>query len=354
MQWYANAGNNCRLRQGSYSVTCCDTRSRQGWAGGYIQIAGKSQKLCKKFTFGAKKKCHTQRFTVARIPTPRPTPRPTPPSGRIDNLRGCIGNMAWGMTWYKVLPRVFKFKHANDGIRGNAIGDGGYDMYDTGNKLYIKYANNGWVGPLSYTQQCGKTGRSGGSWANTGAGDIKYFTCLYKVRHGNGYSSGSSGDVFFAGFKSARKQISGFETRGHTGADNVEGSWIDGDQTPYKWPYGKMWGYRKSLGPKTGHGQDPSNNHLIMVPNRNWNHWWPRNNWPTSGWNRDQRRRRLYTSDPDYHSVNAGSNSGLRVNQLLYVLWGGWNGASSRPTAYRYSRGQIRKVLKQMKPTCGR
>lgn len=275
------------------------------------------------------------------MPTPRPTPRPTPPSGKIEHLRGCLTNIATAIT--TVLPRVYKFKNANDGRTGSAIADGGYDLYDNGNKLYIKYGRHGWRGPLPYTNQCGKR------WKHAGAGDIKYFTCLKKIRAGR-----AQGDVFFAGFKSGQKQITGFETRGNTGADNQDGSWIDGDQTPYKWPYGKMWGYRKSLGPKTGHGQDPSNNHLILVPNSNWNHWWPRGNWPTSGWNKDFRRRRVYTTDPDYHSVNAGSNQGLRVNQLLYVLWAGWNGKTARPTAYRYSRGQIRKVLKSIKSNCGR
>lgn len=73
--WYSNYKTDCKLRTGSYSVTCCDKRSKQGWAGGHIKIDGK--KYCDDFVFFAKRTCQTKRFTLV-IPTPRPTPKPTP------------------------------------------------------------------------------------------------------------------------------------------------------------------------------------------------------------------------------------------------------------------------------------
>lgn len=73
--WYADAPTDCKLQTGSYSVTCCDTRSKEGWTGGHVHIG--NQKLCEKFNWNAGKECYTQKFSVV-VPTPRPTPVPTP------------------------------------------------------------------------------------------------------------------------------------------------------------------------------------------------------------------------------------------------------------------------------------
>jgi len=75
--WYAESQTDCRLPAGSYTITCCDTRAKEGWAGGYVMIQGKNQKLCKNFDWGANKECYTQQFGLV-IPTPKPTPVPTP------------------------------------------------------------------------------------------------------------------------------------------------------------------------------------------------------------------------------------------------------------------------------------
>jgi len=75
--WYAESQTDCKLPAGSYTITCCDTRAKEGWTGGYVMIQGKKQKLCKKFDWGANKECYTQKFSLV-IPTPKPTPVPTP------------------------------------------------------------------------------------------------------------------------------------------------------------------------------------------------------------------------------------------------------------------------------------
>jgi len=75
--WYADAPTDCKLPTGSYSVTCCDTRSKEGWTGGHVHIEGDKQKLCEKFKWNAGKECYTQKFSVV-VPTPKPTPVPTP------------------------------------------------------------------------------------------------------------------------------------------------------------------------------------------------------------------------------------------------------------------------------------
>merc|ERR550525_974353 len=43
--WYTEAPTNCALPSGSYSITCCDTRMKEGWSGGYVDIHGKKEKL---------------------------------------------------------------------------------------------------------------------------------------------------------------------------------------------------------------------------------------------------------------------------------------------------------------------
>jgi len=360
-QWYATAQTSCRIPSGSYTVTCCDARNNQGWSGGYIKIAGSKQKLCKKFTFGAKRKCYTQNFRVARIPTPRPTPRPTPPGGKIDRLRRCLSRIATTMVrgnrrgQYR-LPYIFTFRYPVDGRAGQRqISDGGFDMFDGGNRLYIRDSALRWndhrpnMG-LPYTNTCS----SNGGWSNTGRGDIKYFTCLYKV--------GGSGDVFFAGFKSAGRQISGFQTLGNLGADNVAGSKIVSSIT--KVPYQNVWAYRKTIvpGPRRTNQKDPTNNHLIFVPQSNWYHLWPGHTSPWA-WNarpqqaghRDIRRRRAYTTDFDYHGVEGGT----RVKQLFYVMWGGhtdpyYTGPMNRGWHYEYSQHYINNAINAVRDGCSR
>jgi len=367
-QWYATAQTSCRIPSGSYTVTCCDARNNQGWSGGYIKIAGSKQKLCKKFTFGAKRKCYTQNFRVARIPTPRPTPRPTPPGGKIDKLRRCLARigltMVYGTSHRRrrqghAVPYIYRFRYSQDGRAGmNYISDGGYDMFDGGNRLYIRDSALRWNDHrpnqgLRYTNTCA----SNGGWSHTGRGDIYYFTCMYRVRSGYG-------DVFFAGFKSAGRQISGFQTLGNLGADNVAGSKIVSSIT--KVPYQNVWAYRKTIvpGPRRTNQRDPTNNHLIFVPQRNWKHLWPGHTspwaWnarPAQGGHRDIRRRRVYTTDHDYHGVE--NYNAPRVKQLFYVMWGGhtdpyYTGPMNRGWHYEYSQHYINNAINAVRDGCSR
>jgi len=332
-QWYSNVKSDCNLPEGSYTVTCCDTRSNEGWAGGYVHVAGKDQKLCHKFAWNAKKKCHTEKFTVARIPTPRPTPKPTPP---LENqFYKCLKKSAKAMT--QSVPYVWKFKHKGDGEKGLQINDGGYDMYDNGNKLFVKYGNSDFHGPLKYVQRCG------GSFQNYGGpGDIEYFTCKEAT---------PNGDIFFAGFRSKKGHISGFSTGGNTGADNDQKGWIDAELKPFKKGH-HWWAYRKSLATTNPGHKDPTINHLILVPKKTWEHDWPRNNNENRRrtWAKDIRRRRAYTTDLDWHEVRA-KNSNDWVSHLLYVDWGGRNNAAKQK-AYRYSQALIEKFLSKINLGC--
>jgi len=75
--WYKETPTNCKLPTGSYSITCCDTRSKEGWSGGYLVIEGEEKKICQNFTWGADNNCYSEQFRLV-IPTPKPTPVPTP------------------------------------------------------------------------------------------------------------------------------------------------------------------------------------------------------------------------------------------------------------------------------------
>jgi len=93
--WYAESQTDCTLPAGSYTITCCDTRAKEGWTGGYVMIHGKNQKLCKNFDWGEKKKCYTQKFGLV-IPTPKPTPVPTPAPTPKPTPRGQLLVTNWG------------------------------------------------------------------------------------------------------------------------------------------------------------------------------------------------------------------------------------------------------------------
>jgi len=159
-----------------------------------FKLKEKKKKLCQKFSFDAKKKCCSEKFTVARIPTPRPTPTPTPPLE--DTFHKCLKKTAKAIT--ESVPFVFKLnknkngavvrqkRGINEGVKGDKIVDGAHDMYDNGNMLYIKAGNGDFHGPLKYNQLCQ------GQFAEAGAGDVQYFTCK---------ESTSRGDIFFAGFR---------------------------------------------------------------------------------------------------------------------------------------------------------
>jgi len=276
------------------------------------------------------KKCYTEKFTVARIPTPRPTPKPLE-----TTFHECLKKTAKAIT--DVVP-TYKL-HKNDGVKNNNIADGGKDMYDAGNQLYIKYSSKEFHGLLKYNQLCQ------GQFANAGVGDVEYFTCKETM---------SKGDIFFAGFISKNKKISEFSTGGGTGADNMYrrdgyNSWIDGELKPFKHGrYGRWWAYRKSMAfSQTDY--KPSINHLIFVPNKNWEHDWPRDNNQNRRrvWATDNRRRRLFTTDPDWHETRAdGANDW--VSHILYVMWGG----QANNQVIRYDQAQIEKIISKVNMAC--
>jgi len=123
--WYAEAPSDCKLPTGSYSITCCDTRSKEGWAGGYVLIEGDNKRLCEKFEWNAGKDCYTEKFGVV-VPTPKPTPVPTPKPTLDPNQFGMYDfQKSPGPGWVlinsvselnKVKDQFIKFYNKNKGI----------------------------------------------------------------------------------------------------------------------------------------------------------------------------------------------------------------------------------------------
>jgi len=123
--WYAEAPSDCKLPTGSYSITCCDTRSKEGWAGGYVLIEGDDKRLCEKFEWDAGKDCYTEKFGVV-VPTPKPTPVPTPKPTQTPYKFGMYDfQKSPGPGWVlinslselnKVKDQFIKFYNKNKGI----------------------------------------------------------------------------------------------------------------------------------------------------------------------------------------------------------------------------------------------
>jgi len=219
----------------------------------------------------------------------------------IEDLRKCMSSDATKLA--KELSHMFRF---NEGTYSNRIRDGGYDMYDYGNRLRIRSATS-YSGHLSYRQQC-----SNGAWTNAGVGDIKYFTC--KITN--------PVVLFFAGFKSESKSITGFKIEGGLGADGSGG--VAGEEIG-QWPHGSLWGYSKQV-----YGtRDPSVNHLVLVPNDSWTN--------------------VYSSSTNYDNHEVKGNNG--VGMLFYVLWGGRNPHKS-PQAKQYTADDFAKVMASIDIAC--
>jgi len=163
----------------------------------------------------------------------------------------------------------------------NYISDGGWDMYDGGNRLYIR-SPVGQAGALTYTG-CGNVRA-----ANTA--DIMYQTCW-------------SGRYFVATFTSATSSIRGFQVSGNLGADgsgNVVGGAL-GVQNGF-------YGFYKSVDDRRN--GDPTVNHLIMVNTAGYQH---------------------------SYSTNTNSDSdtvtGPGASTLVYVMYGDHPYDSRHPTS---------------------
>jgi len=219
----------------------------------------------------------------------------------IEDLRKCMSSDANKLA--KDLSYMFRF---SQGTYSNRISDGGYDMYDSGNYLKIRSGTR-YSGYLQYNQQC-----TNGAWRNTGVDDVKYFTC--KITN--------PVVLFFAGFKSESKSITGFQVRGGLGADGRGG--VAGSELG-QWPHGSLWGYSKQV-----YGtRDPSVNHLVMVPSDSWTNAYPTN------------------TDRDDHTVQGEHGVGM----LFYVMWGGRNARRS-PQAQQYTVADFAKVMESIGIDC--
>ena len=218
----------------------------------------------------------------------------------IEDLRKCMSSDTRKIA--NELRHVFRF---NAGTWSNNIYDGGYDMYDRGNLLKIR-SGTGYSGYLRYTQQCSN------GWRDAGVGDIKYFTCKIS----------NPVVLFFSGFKSETKSITGFKVQGGLGANGQGGA--DGAEIG-QWPHGALWGYSKQV-----YGtRDPSVNHLVLVPSDSWTNVYPSN------------------TDKDDHEVQGNDGVGM----LFYVMWGGMD-RYQNPRALQYTAEDFAKVMASIDIQC--
>lgn len=222
----------------------------------------------------------------------------SPPS---EQIRKCLTHDVVEMQTH-----LQKFWSFHSGTSGTSISDGGGDMYDGGNKLRIR-AGGAWSSDLRYNQKCT------GDWKATGKADVVYFSC--KIT--------SPVTIWFAMFKSDSGAIDGFKVDGNLGADG--GGSVMGSKTD-QWPNGALWGYYKQV-----YGtNDPSVNHLVLVPSESWT-----NSYPTN-------------SDKDTQEVLAPSD-GSGVDMLMYVMWGGRNSATG---GVQYTSADFNNMMKSIGVDC--
>jgi len=163
------------------------------------------------------------------------------------------------------------------------IDDGGNDMYNGGNELWIYSGGVNESVSVRYTQGCGV-------YSPAGLSDIVYYTCSMTV---------DDNSLFVAEFKSPGKNINGFGVDGNLGADG----------------YGKVkFGCENITGnqmcwKKVYDAGDASVNHMIMIP-------------VNGTWTQDVKvvevENETYT-DYDHHAVNGDEG----VYSLIYVLFAG-------------------------------
>jgi len=188
--WYAESQTDCKLPAGLYTITCCDTRAKEGWTGGYVMIQGQKQKLCKNFDWDANKECYTQQFGIV-IPTPKPTPVPTPVPTPKPTYDGYSLITTWaGWNWWAVDTD----STADSGVKAACLARG-FQIPCEGN-ANCEYTNTRWCTMTSETG-CGTPmndlAKQGLRCPN--AGNCKFLASVYtymgdKYGRDNAYSYG--------------------------------------------------------------------------------------------------------------------------------------------------------------------
>ncbi|KAK3276025.1 hypothetical protein CYMTET_15878 [Cymbomonas tetramitiformis] len=184
----------------------------------------------------------------------------------------------------------------SDGTSGTCISDGGYDMYDCGNKINIKSTTSTWSNDLAYTQSLGLT--------STGNSDITYIT--YKSSY-----------IWLAAFESNSGNIMEYKTTGNNGADgggSVSYGALGASST------GGYYGWYKRVYLA---GNDPSINELILTTSSSWSHSASTN------------------TDDGTHSL-AGTSG---VTSVFYIMWAGTAG-------YSYGTSVFTSVMNTFLSSC--
>mgnify|MGYP001481819010 CR=1 FL=1 len=203
-------------------------------------------------------------------------------------------------TWPAGLSYLYDF---TEGTSGTSIGDGGFDMYDGGNRLSVAMGSTGsWSSDMTYNQQCS------GSTSAASIGDAVYSTC--KI------TSPSTG--WFASVSSPSASIRGFRVQGNLGCDG--GGSARGSSTVLS--SGGFYAHWKNV----ACSYDPSVNHLIIST--------------------DLAATHSYASSTDNDQDTVTFSTG--VAQVYYVMWAGRSGNSG----YAYAQSQFQAVLTAVAAAC--
>eukprot|EP00241_Pyramimonas_parkeae_P014877 CAMPEP_0114293936 /NCGR_PEP_ID=MMETSP0059-20121206/9855_1 /TAXON_ID=36894 /ORGANISM="Pyramimonas parkeae, Strain CCMP726" /LENGTH=2130 /DNA_ID=CAMNT_0001415673 /DNA_START=164 /DNA_END=6556 /DNA_ORIENTATION=- len=298
--YYPFAGNRGYWHIDSYNAYCDDSggggnSSHQVW----VRLAGPSRAPTSSPTSPT-----TAPTTVPTSPTSSPTTVPTSPTSSpttsspteadpIPHVVSLFANS--GPTIMRSLPRLYNFI---DGESGTCINDGGYDMYNCGNSIYVKAVGmSGYAGPLQYRQ---------GNTSSSAAGDVTYTT--FKSTNSGSY-------VWMAMFHSPSSGILGIKIDGNNGANGGgTATWgALGASTVDPRYYG--W-YKKVVT-----SYDPSINHLIIAPGSSWT------------------QEASSNTNSDFHALT--TVSGTAASRMYYLLWAGRSGDNG----YSYNTNHFRSVM---------
>ena len=234
------------------------------------------------------------------VPTSTPTATPTQKPIAITGLGTSLSCTA--SAWSNAnLPYLYAF---NDGLSGNHIGDGGNDMYDSGNYVHIIHADGHWQN-IHYTQSCGS------SLVNP-YGDLLYTTCK---------TYASPGTLWVLAVTSASNNIRGLYIHGNLGCDGQ--GYASANSSPLVYTYNRVtyYGYYKRVRCQN----DPSINHLIITTSTGVHDW-------------------ASNTDNDYHYLSLATPRG----SMYYLLWAGlYNNYG-----VRYDSGKFLKVMQQFVHSC--
>eukprot|EP00241_Pyramimonas_parkeae_P014905 CAMPEP_0114319486 /NCGR_PEP_ID=MMETSP0059-20121206/25269_1 /TAXON_ID=36894 /ORGANISM="Pyramimonas parkeae, Strain CCMP726" /LENGTH=1029 /DNA_ID=CAMNT_0001446501 /DNA_START=179 /DNA_END=3265 /DNA_ORIENTATION=+ len=238
-------------------------------------------------------------------PTTSPTSTPTSPTASPTTFAPTVTDPVpnairlFDSSAPSILNGLSSLYDFSDGTRGTCISDGGYDMYDCGNQIYVKATGtSSYTGPLAYRQSV--------SSAATGSGDVEYTT----------YKSTTPGSfIWLAMFYSPVTGIESFKVDGNNGADG--GGTATWGSLGVSTVDSRYYGWNK----KVVANYDPSINHLIIAPGSSWT------------------QSSTSNTNSDLHTLTKVNGTG--ASTVYYLLWAGRTGSYG----YSYSTSDFRSVM---------